>query len=339
MQVLGGRTIVFALSYGNQPPGFLYFFGILSMKETDYQLIIIGGGPAGLTAGLYAARGRLKTLLIEKGATGGQVLLTDWVDNYPGFYDGITGFELVEKMTAHVDRFELEKKFANVTSMDLQGEQKKITLESGEEITAQSVIITTGAKPRKLGVPGEEEMQGKGVSYCATCDGPFYRGQEIAVVGGGNTAIQEALHLTKFASKVTVIHRRDTLRATAILQEKAFAEKKIEFIWDAQVSGVVGNEEGVQSLTIQHNDGSTSKLAVTGFFVLIGIVPNNEMLPLDQLETDRGGFVVTDHEMCTQLPGVYAAGDIRSKNSRQIINAAGEGATAELSAEHYLSNV
>ena len=193
-----------------------------------------------MTAGMYAARGRLNTLLIEKGATGGQVLLTDWVDNYPGFYDGISGFELMEKMTAHVDRFGLEKKFANVTAMDIQGEQKKITLESGEELTAQTVIISTGAKPRKLGVPGEEELQGKGVSYCATCDGPFYRNQEIAVVGGGNTAIQEALHLTKFASKVTVIHRRDTLRATAILQEKALAEKKIEFIWDAQVGEIIG---------------------------------------------------------------------------------------------------
>ncbi|MCI5149590.1 MAG: thioredoxin-disulfide reductase, partial [Candidatus Electrothrix sp. MAN1_4] len=267
------------------------------------------------------------------------VLLTDWVDNYPGFYDGITGFELIEKMTAHVDRFGLEKKFANVTAMDLQGEQKKIILESGEEITTQTVIISTGAKPSKLGIPVEEELQGKGASYCATCDAPFYRDQDIAVVGGGNTAIQEALHLTKFASKVTVIHRRDTLRATAILQEKAFAEKKIEFIWDAQVSEIFGDEESVTALHIQHNDGTTSTLPVTGIFILIGVVPNNEMLPLDQLETDESGFVITDHEMCTKLPGVYAAGDIRSKMSRQIINAAGEGATAELSAEHYLGNL
>jgi thioredoxin reductase (NADPH) len=309
------------------------------MKKTDYQLIIVGGGPAGLTAGMYAARGRLKTLLIEKGATGGQVLLTDWVDNYPGFHDGITGFELMDKMTAHVDRFDLEKKFATVTAMDLQGEQKVISLESGEELTAQSVILSTGAKPRKLDVPGEEALQGRGVSYCATCDAPFYRDEEIAVVGGGNTAVQEALHLTKFASKVTVIHRRDSLRATAILQEKAFAEEKIEFIWDAQVSEIIGNDEGVASLKIQHNHGSTSNLPVTGIFILIGVVPNNEMLPMEQLETDEGGFVFTDHEMCTKLPGVYAAGDIRSKNSRQIINAAGEGATAELSAEHYLSNL
>ncbi|MCI5130765.1 MAG: thioredoxin-disulfide reductase [Candidatus Electrothrix sp. EH2] len=309
------------------------------MKKTDYQLVIVGGGPAGLTAGMYAARGRLNALLIEKGVTGGQVLVTDWVDNYPGFSDGVAGFELMDRMTAHVDRFGLKKKFANATAMDLQGERKVITLESDEEITAQTVLISTGAKPRKLGVPGEEELQGKGVSYCATCDAPFYRDQEIAIVGGGNTAIQEALHLTKFASKVTVIHRRDALRATAILQEKAFAEEKIEFIWDAQVSEIVGTEESVESLNIQHNDGTVSTLAVTGIFVLIGVVPNNDMLPLEQLKTDEGGFIVTDHEMCTELPGVYAAGDIRSKNSRQIINAAGEGATAELSAEHYLSNL
>jgi thioredoxin reductase (NADPH) len=309
------------------------------MKETDYQLIIIGGGPAGLTAGMYAARGRVKALLIEKGATGGQVLLTDWVDNYPAFTDGISGFELMDKMTAHADRFGLEKRFADVASMDLQGERKVITLESGEQLTSQAVIICTGAKPRKISVPGEEELQGRGVSYCATCDGPFYRDQNIAVVGGGNTAVQEALHLTKFATRVTVIHRRDTLRAAAILQEKAFAEEKINFIWDARVSEIIGNDDGVASLNIQHNDGSTSTLPVTGIFVLIGVVPNNEPLPLEQLEADDGGFIITDHEMCTPLPGVYAAGDIRSKNFRQIINAAGEGATAELSAEHYLGNL
>ncbi|MCI5147162.1 MAG: thioredoxin-disulfide reductase [Candidatus Electrothrix sp. AR3] len=307
------------------------------MKDPDYQLIIVGGGPAGLTAGMYAARGRVKTLLIEKGATGGQVLVTDWVDNYPGFNDGITGFDLVDKITAHADRFGLEKKFAVVESLDLAGDFKTVTLDSGEQLTSQTIILCTGAKPRQIAVPGEVELQGKGVSYCATCDGPFYRDQEIAVVGGGNTAIQEAIHLTKFAKKVTVIHRRDSLRATAILQEKAFAEDKINFIWDAHVKEIIGTDE-VKELSISHNNGSTSTLAVTGIFILIGIVPNNEALPLEQLEVDEGGFVVTDNEMCTQLPGVYAAGDIRSKNFRQIINAAGEGATAELSAEHYLGS-
>ncbi len=308
------------------------------MQQADFQLIIIGGGPAGLTAGMYAARGRLKALLLEKGATGGQVLVTDWVDNYPGFAEGITGFELMDKMTAHADRFGLEKKFATVDSLDLVDDIKTIHLDNGDRLTSRTVILCTGAKPRKIQVPGEEELQGKGVSYCATCDGPFYRDQEIAVVGGGNTAIQEALHLTKFAAKVTVIHRRDELRATKILQEKAFAEDKIDFLWNARVSEIVGGTGGVESLNISYNDGSTSSLPVTGIFILIGVVPNNEVLPLDQLETDNYGFIITDDEMCTKLPGVFAAGDIRSKNFRQIINAAGEGATAELSAEHYLGN-
>jgi thioredoxin reductase (NADPH) len=308
------------------------------MNKPDYQLIIVGGGPAGLTAGLYAARGRIQTLLIEKGAAGGQVLLTDWVDNYPAFAEGVAGFDLVDKMAAHADRFDLEKKFAAVESMDLLGELKRIRLDSGEELTCEAVIICTGARPRKIEVPGEEELQGKGVSYCATCDGPFYRDQEIAVVGGGNTAVQEAIHLTKFAKKVTVIHRRDSLRATAILQEKAFAEPKINFIWNAQISEIVG-KDGVEAVNIKHDDGSSSALPVTGVFVLIGVTPNNDMLPLDQLQTDEGGFLITDSEMaCAGLEGVFAAGDIRSKLFRQIINAAGEGANAELAAEHYLSS-
>ncbi|MGX9728229.1 MAG: thioredoxin-disulfide reductase [Candidatus Electronema sp. VV] len=309
------------------------------MNKPDYQLVIIGGGPAGLTAGLYAARGRIKTLLIEKGATGGQVLMTDWVDNYPAFADGVTGFELIDKMTAHTERFGLEKKFAAVESLDLQGELKTVRLDSGETLTAQAVILCTGAKPRQIEVPGEAELQGKGVSYCATCDGPFYRDQEIAVVGGGNTAIQEAIHLTHFAKKVTVIHRRDSLRATAILQEKALANEKISFIWNAQVSEIVGTES-VEAVKIRHNDGSNSVLPVTGIFVLIGVKPNNEVLPLNQLQTDADGFLLADSEMsCPGLPGVYAAGDIRSKKFRQIINAAGEGANAELSAEHYLGTL
>jgi thioredoxin reductase (NADPH) len=305
--------------------------------QADYQLIIVGGGPAGLTAGLYAARARLKALLLEKGATGGQVLTTDWVDNYPGFVDGISGFELMDKMTAHVDRFELEKRFAEVTGMDLRDRLKTIFLASGEQLLTSSVILATGARPRNLGVPGEKEFAGRGVSYCATCDGPFYRGQEIAVVGGGNTAIQEAIHLTKFATRVTVIHRRDELRATRVLQEKAFANDKIDFIWNAQVQAIEGDDSGVTSLKLAHKDGTTSNLPVTGIFILVGVIPNNEILPLEQLEHDAAGFIRTDTEMATSIPGVYAAGDIRSKQFRQIINAAGEGANAELAAEQYLA--
>jgi thioredoxin reductase (NADPH) len=309
------------------------------MQQAQYQLIIVGGGPAGLTAGLYAARGRLKVLLIEKGATGGQVLVTDWVDNYPGFAEGVSGFDLMDKMTAHADRFGLEKKFAVITALDLAGDVKSVTLESGEILTAKTIILCTGAKPRRLDIPGEYEYSGRGVSYCATCDGPFYRNQEIAVVGGGNTAIQEALHLTKFAAKVTVIHRRSELRATKILQEKAFCNQKIDFLWNTRILEIRGTKTaGVEELLLQHYNGDQSTLKVTGIFVLIGIAPNNDLLPLDQLHTDSTGFIVTDEEMATSIPGVYAAGDIRSKRSRQIVNAAGEGAVAELSVEHYLGN-
>lgn len=308
------------------------------MRKAEYQLIIIGSGPAGLTAGLYAARGRLKALLIEKGAVGGQVLVTDWIDNYPGFVDGVAGFDLIEQLNAHADRFGLERKYVQVSSLDLAGEVKRITLENGETLTAETVILCTGARPNRLGIAGEAEYAGKGVSYCATCDGPFYRNQRIAVVGGGNTAIQDALHLTKFADRVTVIHRRDELRATTILQEKAFCNNKIEFIWNVEVSEILGNEDGVAEVVLQHKDGGRSTLKVTGIFIFIGILPNNDILPLDLLETDKAGFVLTDTEMATNLPGVYVAGDLRSKLSRQIINAAGEGATAELSAERFLGN-
>ena len=259
----------------------------------DYQLVIIGGGPTGLTAGLYAARARIKTVLLEKGVAGGQVLTTDWIDNYPGFPDGLSGFDLADKMAKQAARFDLETRSgAEVSSMELKGQEKKIFFADGKELTSQAIVIATGARPNKLGVPGELELAGKGVSYCATCDGPFYRDMEIAVVGGGNTAIQEAVYLTKFASKVTVIHRRDELRATKIVQEQAFANDKIEFVWNSVVKQVEGDKE-VTGLILQNKEGQGSKLAVQGVFVLIGIIPNNEMLPADQLEMDRG-FVLTD---------------------------------------------
>jgi thioredoxin reductase (NADPH) len=245
---------------------------------------------------------------------------------------------LVDKMTAHADRFGLERKFATIKALDLVGDNKTVILENGEALTAKTIILCTGAKPKKLGIPGEYELAGRGVSFCATCDGPFYRNQEIAVVGGGNTAIQDALHLTKFASKVTIIHRRGELRATKVLQEKAFCNQKIDFIWNTRIKEVRGGKNGVEELLLSHHGGDESILKVTGIFVLIGIAPNTEIIPLDQLQTDDAGFIVTDEEMATTIPGVYAAGDIRSKRSRQIINAAGEGAVAELSVEHYLGN-
>lgn len=304
---------------------------------SSYQLIIIGGGPAGLTAGLYASRARLNVVLLEKGASGGQVLNTDWIDNYPGFIDGLSGFDLAEKMTAHAARFGLETKLAEVASMDLAGPVKKIFLEGGEVLTSQAVIITTGARPNMVGIPGEKELTGKGVSYCATCDAPFYRNLEIAVIGGGDTAIQEAIHLTKFASKVSVIHRRDELRATKIIQEKAFANNKIEFIWNSVATEVIGDKE-VEGLRLENKNGDQSTLAVQGVFVLIGTRPNNEMLPVDQLDMEDG-FIKTDMEMKSSLPGVMAAGDICSKTVRQVVNAAGEGAVACLSVEDYLTDL
>jgi thioredoxin reductase (NADPH) len=307
------------------------------MKKTHFELIILGSGPAGLTAGLYAARARIDHLLIEKGAAGGQVLLTDWVDNYPGFPDGLSGFELAEKMEAHARRFGLNTLTANVVSMDLSQTPKRLTTEDGEQLSCNALIICTGARPQLLGIPGEVEFTGRGVSYCATCDAPFYRNMHVAVVGGGNTAVQEASHLTKFASRVTLIHRRDALRATKIVQERAFANDKIDFIWNSQITAIEG-EKGVERIHIKDNSGKETTLAVDGVFILIGVSPNSEMLPLQLLKAEYGGFIPTDNETRTAIPGVFAAGDIRSKEVRQIVNAAGEGATAVLAAEFYLNN-
>jgi thioredoxin reductase (NADPH) len=308
------------------------------MANTDYQLIILGGGPAGLTAGLYAARDRMQAVLVEKGVVGGQVLVTDWIDNYPGFPEGISGFDLIEKMAAQAKRFELETKNANVVKVELTETKKKLILESGEELTCQALIICTGARPNKLGIPGEQELTGKGVSFCATCDGPFFRDQEILVVGGGDTAVQEADFLTKFASKVTVIHRRDELRATKVLQERAFANEKIEFLWNSNVVAIEGEKE-VERVRIRNNNGEESEIAASGVFILIGTIPNNEILPMEQLGSDVFGFVITDDDMRTKVGGVMAAGDIRSKTVRQVVNATGEGAVAAIAAEHFLNKL
>jgi thioredoxin reductase (NADPH) len=308
------------------------------MAKTDYQLIILGGGPAGLTAGLYAARDQLEVLLVEKGVVGGQVLVTDWIDNYPGFPEGLTGSDLVEKMAAQVARFGLKTYNGNVVKVELSAATKKLTLESGEELRSRALIICTGARPNKLGIPGEEKLTGKGVSYCATCDGPFFRGQEILVVGGGDTAVQEADFLTKFASKVTIIHRRDTLRATKVLQEKAFANERIEFIWNSNVVAIEGEKE-IERVRIRNIENEEKEIAASGIFILIGTIPNSEILPLEQLGADEHGFIKTDEEMRTRVPGVMAAGDIRSKTVRQIINGAGEGAVAAITAQHYLSEL
>lgn len=308
------------------------------MKD-HYELVILGGGPAGLSAGLYAARARLDHVLIEKAAPGGQVLLTDWVDNYPGFPEGLTGFDLVEKMTQHAKKFDLNIELGTVVNVDPNdGRRKLLTLEDGGQVSCDTLILCNGASANTLNIPGEMELRGKGVSYCGTCDAPFYRNMHVAVIGGGNTAIQEAEYLTKFASKVTVIHRRDELRATKILQEIVFANDKIDFIWNNTVTSIEGEQE-VERLHLLAKDGTTSTLDIQGVFVLIGVTPNNDGLPLELLQADKWGFIPTDIESQTAIPGVMAAGDICSKEVRQIVNAAGEGAVAVLAAERFLQNL
>ena len=307
------------------------------MKNVDYDLVIIGGGPAGLTAGLYAARARLNVILLEKVVPGGQVVTTDWIENYPGFPEGIGGPDLVQKMTAQVQKFDLKIETNAVVSMDLSEPIKKITL-SDREITTHAIIIASGASPKKLGVPGEDTFYGKGVSACATCDGPFFKDSVVAAVGGGDTAVQESLFLTKFAKKVYLIHRRDQLRAEAILQERALANEKIEFLWDSVLTGIKGLTD-VEKISVQNlKTGDTKEIAVEGCFIWVGILPNAEFLP-EVVELDQYGFIIVDVNMQTSVAGVYAAGDVRSTPLRQIATAVGDAAIAAFSAEHYLQNV
>lgn len=306
------------------------------MKSVDYDLVIIGGGPAGLTAGLYAARARLSVVLVEKIVPGGQVFTTDWVENYPGFPEGISGPDLVQKMTEQVKRFDLQMETNEVIELDLSGPVKTITL-SDKTITARAIIIATGASPRKLEIPGEETFWGKGVSTCATCDGPFFRDRVVVAVGGGDTAVQESLFLTKFARKIYLVHRRDRLRATAILQERALGNEKIEFICDSVLTGISGLTH-VEKVTVKNvKTGDVQELAADGCFIWVGILPNTSFLP-KEVAVDKQGFIIVDNNMQTSIPGVYAAGDVRSTSLRQIVTAVGDGAIATFSAEHYLQS-
>jgi len=301
------------------------------------DLIIIGAGPAGLTAGLYAARARLKTLMLERLSPGGQVLMTDWVENYPGFPDGISGFELMDKMRRQAEKFGLDIKSTEVSRLDVLKEKQILATDNGN-LESKAIILACGATPQRLGIEGESLLTGKGVSYCATCDGPFYREQEVAVIGGGDTAVEEALFLTKFASKIYLVHRRDKLRATKLLQERAWSEEKIEIIWDSIPKRIVG-EAGVEGIDLKNvKTGEKSHLPVQGVFVFIGYRPNNELVK-GLLECDERGFVVTNKYMETSETGVFAAGDITSKLLRQISTAVGDGATAAFAAERYLESL
>jgi thioredoxin reductase (NADPH) len=305
------------------------------MPAFDHDLVIIGAGPAGLTAGLYAARARLDVLLIEKAVPGGQIIVTDWIENYPGFPEGISGFDLAEKMKIQADAFGLKMETAEVHALNLTPDLKEVVLQE-KTIRARSLIIASGASPKKLGI-GEDRYMGKGISFCATCDAPFFKEKTVVAIGGGDTAVQEAIYLTKFVKKVYLIHRRDELRATKILQERAFANDKIEIIWDTVATGVDGffGIEGVHLRNVKTGEEKTLK--ADGCFIWVGTLPNTQFLG-DSLDTDAYGFIRADAGMQTSVPGVFAAGDVRDTPLRQVSTAVGDGAIAAVSAEHYLEN-
>lgn len=306
------------------------------MKEI-YDLIIIGGGPSGLTAGIYAARARLNCLLLERQAPGGQVLTTHWVENYPGFPEGIGGFELVDRITKQAERFDLKMLMQEVRGLRRTGGAWEISTTEEEKIRARATIVASGADYARLGVPGEEHLRGKGVSYCATCDGAFFKDLPVAVAGGGDTALQEALFLTRFASSVTLIHRRDRLRAAKILQERAQVNDKIQIRWNCQVEEILGEAE-VEGIKVQDKiTQEVADLPVKGIFIFVGSRPNTGFLQ-GVLSVDDSGFIITNDELQASHPGAFAAGDCRRKSFRQIATAVGEGALAAHSAISYLES-
>lgn len=311
--------------------------------EKIYDVIILGAGPAGLTAGLYAGRSRLSTLIIEKGQDGGQIAITDEIENYPGQQlEGESGSSLVARMSAQVEKFGVERAREAVRSVALAGEVKRIVCTKNEYL-ARAVILATGAFPRPIGCKNEGRFIGKGISFCATCDAAFFEGLEVFVVGGGDAAVEEALYLAKFARKVTVIHRRDELRAAKSIQEKAFANPKIHFMWDAVVDEVGGDEilsrmivknTKTGELTVVEADGEDGLFGLFGF---IGLLPNTGLYE-GMIEMENG-YIRTDEDMRTSLPGVFAAGDLRVKSLRQVVTAAADGAIAAMQAEKYVSNL
>ncbi len=301
----------------------------------EYEVIIIGGGPAGLTAGLYTSRAGLNSLLIERGLVGGLITETELVENYPGFPEGISGFELGQLMHQQVTKYGINTIIAEATGIELREEQKVVKTTKGNFV-AKAVIIAGGSERRKLGIPGEEKFTGKGVSYCATCDAAFFREQPVAVAGGGDVGITEALHLTRFASKVTVIELLPKLGASRILRERATSEAKIEFMLNTIVEEIEG-EDSVKRLKLrQVITGEKSTLEVAGIFVSIGICPNTDYLR-GVLPLDAAGYIITSDKMETEVAGIFAAGDIRLNSAQQAITAAGDGATAAIYAEKFLS--
>ena len=307
-------------------------------EEKRYDIVVVGAGPGGLCAGLYGARARRKTICLEKYLPGGQIANTEEVEDYIGF-DLISGAELAMKMAEHAKKFGLEIESEEVQEVYVDGDDRVVTCASGKIFRARAVILSTGGSPVKLGVPGESEYTGKGVSYCAICDGAFFKDQVIAVVGGGDAAVEEGTFLTKFGAKVDIIHRRDELRAQKIIQKRAFDNPKIEFIWDTVVESINGDDKQVRSLSLKNvKTGQTSTLEVGACFPFLGFRPNSN-ITREELEKDEGGYIITDTKMETSTPGIFACGDVRAQLVRQITNAVGDGTTAAVAAEKYIEQL
>mgnify|MGYP005760892883 FL=1 len=303
--------------------------------ERSYDVMIVGGGPAGYTAALYCARAGLKTVVLEKLSAGGQIALTEWVDNYPGFDEGIDGFSLGQKMQAGAERFGAVTELAEVQALELTGSIKRAVTDQGV-FEAKVVMLATGATPRPLGVAGEEQWLGRGIHYCAACDGMFYRGKTVAVVGGGNTAAADALLLSRVAKEVHVIHRRDTLRATKVYHQPLMEAENVIFHWDSQVETLLTGDT-FQGVRLRNKKtGEVSDLSCDGVFVSIGRQPATELVT-GQVELDKAGYVVADETTRTNLPGVFAIGDVRTKALRQVVTAAADGAVASYYADEYLA--
>ncbi|HXH24350.1 MAG TPA: thioredoxin-disulfide reductase [Vicinamibacterales bacterium] len=312
----------------------------MSAAREHRRVVIIGSGPAGLTAALYTARANLRPLLVEGVEAGGQLMLTTMVENWPGFRDGIMGPDLMQEMRAQAERFGTDIVQGNVTAVDLQRRPFTVAVEGGGVLTTDALIIATGASAKWLDIGPDRKLAGRGVSTCATCDGYFFRGRPIAVVGGGDSAMEEAIYLTRFATKVTVIHRRDTLRASKIMQDKAFANPKIEFLWNSEVIDVKDVAKGEVTGVVVRNvkTGEVGELAVDGLFIAIGHTPNTSLFK-GQLELDADGYIITHAGTKTSVPGVFAAGDVQDRVYRQAVTAAGTGCMAAIDAERYLEHV
>jgi thioredoxin reductase (NADPH) len=302
-----------------------------------FDVIIIGAGPAGLCAALYAGRGMLKTVVLERGIPGGELLNTEKIEDYPGFLS-ILGPDLAERMAEHAKAFGADIRTETVEAIRRESDGSfRVETGSGIVYRGTTVILTAGGTPNRLGIPGEAEFAGRGVSYCAVCDGAFFKGETIAVVGGGDAAVEEAEYLTRYGAKVYVIHRRDHFRASRILQERLFASPKVEVIWNTRVTEIRGDPRGVQELALENTvDGTTSVLPVTGIFVFIGFTPNSGLIK-EHFDHDASGYIITDDRMMTSIPGLFAAGDLRVQLTRQITTAVGDATTAALAVEKYLA--